>query len=226
MNSLNFKFSRIYFRFHYISLLFLPLPFRSNGEGTVFTGVCLFTFRGRGRVPHLADQGGGYPHLANGGGGTAIQLIRGTPSSWQWYPHLADQGGGYPHLANGGGGTAIQLIRGTPSSWQWYPHLANGRVPPSGWWEGVTKGTPSGLDAPIKTGWGYPIDIGLEYPYPSLQSGLDGVPPVRTGWGTPSPVRRQSSKASTCYAVGGMPLAFTQEDFLVSCCSLSSGTSK
>ena len=36
--------------------------------------------------------------------------------------------------------------------------------------------------------------------------------PIRTGWGTPPPVRRQ---ISTCYAAGGMPLAFTQEDFLV-----------
>ena len=37
----------------------------------------------------------------------------------------------------------------------------------------------------------------------------------RTGWGTPHTIRRQSSMASTCYVVGGMPLAFTQEDFLV-----------
>ena len=39
--------------------------------------------------------------------------------------------------------------------------------------------------------------------------GLDGVHP---------PPIRQSSIASTCYAAGGMPLAFTQEDFLVSSC--------
>ena len=30
-----------------------------------------------------------------------------------------------------------------------------------------------------------------------------------TGWGTPTSI------AGTCYAAGGMPLAFTQEDFLV-----------
>ena len=52
------------------------------------------------------------------------------------------------------------------------------------------------------------------YPPP----GLDGVPPVwmvgvpgypltRTGWGTPPPIR-QNSLVSTCYAAGGMPLAF------------------
>ena len=44
-------------------ILLLPPEFRSNGEGTVFTGVCLFTFRGGG-VPHLAD-GAGVPHLGD-----------------------------------------------------------------------------------------------------------------------------------------------------------------
>ena len=51
--------------------------------------------------------------------------------------------------------------------------------------------------------------------------GLDGggvlrVPPEQV-WmvgGIPPPMR-QSSTASTCYAAGGVPLAFTQEDFLV-----------
>ena len=48
-----------------------------------------------------------------------------------------------------------------------------------------------------------------------------GVPPTMTGWGTPHhdwigyPPIRQSSIVSTCYTAGGMPLAFTQEDFLV-----------
>ena len=34
--------------------LFLPPAFKRNGEGTAFTGVCLFTF---GRYPHQADGG-------------------------------------------------------------------------------------------------------------------------------------------------------------------------
>ena len=43
---------------------------------------------------------------------------------------------------------------------------------------------------------------------------LDGIPPPsKTGWGTPS--HPPISKASTCYAAGGVPIAFTQEDFLV-----------
>ena len=49
-----------------------------------------------------------------------------------------------------------------------------------------------------------------------MVGGYPGIPP-RPGLddrGTPPPIR-QSSIASTCYAAGGVPLAFTQEDFLV-----------
>ena len=46
-------------------------------------------------------------------------------------------------------------------------------------------------------GWGYPI-LPLDGGYPILP-----------------PSRRQSSKVNTCYTAGGMPLAFTQEDFFV-----------
>ena len=49
-----------------------------------------------------------------------------------------------------------------------------------------------------------PIQDWMGYPSPRLE----GVPP-------PTPTRRQISKESTCYAPGDMPLAFTQEDFLV-----------
>ena len=40
------------------------------------------------------------------------------------------------------------------------------------------------------------------------------LPRSRQGGGD-SPIRRQSSIACTCYVAGGVPLAFTQEDFLV-----------
>ena len=81
-----------------------------------------------------------------------------------------------------------------------YPGYPHGKV----WMVGGTRGTPRpGLD-----GGGYP-----GYPRPGLvggrgypQPGLDGVPPT--------PIR-QSSIASTCYPAGGMPLTFTQKDFLV-----------
>ena len=44
----------------------------------------------------------------------------------------------------------------------------------------------------------------MEHPPPEMGYPLPGVPPLT-----------QSSIASTCYAVGGVPLAFTQEDFVV-----------
>ena len=66
----------------------------------------------------------------------------------------------------------------------------------------------------------------LGYPNPGMDP---GVPPATSGWGGgrvpqdrvhPSPQLGYSpgldNRRSTCYAVGGMPLAFTQEDFLVS----------
>ena len=101
-------------------------------------------------------------------------------------------------------------------------------VPPSCQW-GVTwswdwMGVP-----PIGTGWGYPLP-GMDVGTPigtgwgkSHQDWIVGTPrtgwgtptPIGTGWGYPFPVRRQSSRASNCYAAGGVPVAFTQEDFLV-----------
>ena len=66
-------------------------------------------------------------------------------------------------------------------------------------------------------------------PHPRSGRGIPGIPPgqvwmVGGGGGTlpppgldgvPPPPIRQSSIASTCYVAGSMPLAFTQEDFLV-----------
>ena len=67
-----------------------------------------------------------------------------------------------------------------------YPHLANGGSTPF-------PGQDGGREYPLpRSGWGYP--------------------PVRNGWGPPpnQEIRRQSS-----YSAGGVPLAFTQENFLV-----------
>ena len=113
-------------------------------------------------------------------------------------------GRGYPHPADG--------VGIPPSSWQGrLPIWPIGRVPPIWpmevvpiWLMGVTPvkarwGTP-----PVRTGWGYPL-------------GWDWTP-IRTGWGF-LPPPRQSSIASTCYAAGGVPLVFTQEDFLVLKCN-------
>ena len=103
-------------------------------------------------------------------------------------PHF---GGGVPHPR---------------SSWWGVPHPADG-------WGGVPHPR-SRWGVLHPTNWGTPSQVQVGgNPHPRL----DGVPPPsRTGWGTPPPVRRQSSIASsTCYVTGGMPLALTQEDFLV-----------
>ena len=55
--------------------------------------------------------------------------------------------------------------------------------------------------------WGYPSPRWGDWGTP--QPGQDGVPP-------PPPPPGQNSRTRTCYAAGGMPLAFTQEDCLVS----------
>ena len=51
----------------------------------------------------------------------------------------------------------------------------------------------------------------LRWGTPPAHPGLDGVPPPVQDWMDspllPPPVRRQISKASTCYAAGGVPLA-------------------
>ena len=83
----------------------------------------------------------------------------------------------------------------------------------SGWWgEG---GTPArsewwGEFTPARSEWsggGNPSQVWMVGggTWGTPQPGLDGVPPP-------------PSIASTCYAAGGMPLASTQEDFLVYCC--------
>ena len=97
----------------------------------------------------------------------------------------------------------------------------------------------SWLPSIIKTWPGYCPTLRWGTPPPSrhdqvppLHPGMGYPPPSRPGWGTPNPGMgyppnlgwgttpppRQSSIASTCYAAGGMRLAFTQEDFLVRWC--------
>ena len=63
------------------------------------------------------------------------------------------------------------------------------------------------------------LDLGRGYPHPALpprpEKRLPPTPPCPPALPPPSGDRRQNSIASTCYAAGGMPLAFTQEHFLV-----------
>ena len=133
--------------------------------------------------------------------------------------HLSSAQGGYPISGLDGGGTPYQIWmgEGTPSQ-VWI-----GRGIPSQVWIGRgipsqvwTGGTPSKVwsgGTPFCRQGGYPW-------YPHLR--LDGVPPSRPGMGgTPGtppildgvpPLNPQNEHL---LRGGGVPLAFTQEDFLV-----------
>ena len=94
-------------------------------------------------------------------------------------------GGGYPIQVQVGGGYPIQVQVGGAPAWG---------TP----WQGMpTQGTPPQ--------GGHPPRVP---PHPGLGGGpTQGTPPP--------PPSRSSSIACSCYAAVGMPLAFTQEDFLV-----------
>ena len=108
-------------------------------------------------------------------------------------------GGVYPILGLGRGVPHLRS-RGYPMSGGGTP--CPGRPHPrSGW--GGERAIPAWGGYPI-SGWGGTLGT------PPTEI-WDGVPPYLR-WGTPP---LQSSIASTCYAAGGVPLAFTQKDFLV-----------
>ena len=88
---------------------------------------------------------------------------------------------------------------------------------------------PPGRGTPVPAGGGYPrtgvppgqdrtgllpsqdrTGVSLDWERTGVPLAMTGIPPSQD-WGTP----RQNSKTSTCYPAGGMPLAVTQEDFLV-----------
>ena len=103
-------------------------------------------------------------------------------------------GGGYPIPGLVRGGTPSQVWPGGVSGVPPHDQVWMGYPPDLGWgtprtWNGV----------PPRPEMGYPPEPGMGYP-------------PRPGMGYPPSI------ASTCYAAGGMPLAFTQEDFLVFFC--------
>ena len=121
-------------------------------------------------------------------------------------------------LSWGGGGCPL------PSSW-WGVSLSGWQggtpscqkgVSPSGWWGLPYPSQQGGTGNPI-----FPDGDTLGYPL-SIKTGWGSPPPIKMGvlshqdWmkQPPPPLRRQSSRASTCYAVGGKRLAFTPGDFL------------
>ena len=117
-------------------------------------------------------------------------------------PHSQVRMGGTPFSGLDRGYPIPGLDGGHPIPGLWYPPCP-GQVP------GQDRNPlPSGLDGVLPR-------MGLDgVPLPL---GLDWGPPSRTGWiAPPHPsIRRQSSIASTCYVTGSMPLAITQNDFLV-----------
>ena len=112
------------------------------------------------------------------------------PGAWTWEggtpPSISWMG--YPLPRSRQGGYPIQLMGVPPSQVQvgGYPIQLMGGTLPRSRWEG------------------YPIQL-TGVPHPA-----NGEVLPQAG-GTP----HQGSMACTCYAAGGMPLAFTQEDFLV-----------
>ena len=112
-----------------------------------------------------------------------------------WVPRPGGGGGVLARSRHGGGALAR-------SRWDW--------VPPGQWW-----GTPIQI-------WGtHPSQVRMVYP-PLPQPGQDGVPSLARDGVLPSP--GQGSRWSTWYAAGGMPFAFTQEDFLVLPLKITSNT--
>ena len=93
-------------------------------------------------------------------------------------------------------------------AWGGYPvpGLGGGYTPFQVWVGGTSSHVWWGVPHP-RSGWG--VLYSADGWYPIQDQTRRGYPPSKTGWGTP-PI----SKASTCYAAGGVPLAFTQ-DFLV-----------
>ena len=150
-----------------------------------------------GGITHLRSEG--VPHLRSGG--YPISGQGGTLARSRGVPQPGLDVGGTPSQV---GGTPARSRWGTPQTWDGVPPVPGMGYPPDLGW-----GTPLdlGCGTPPDLGWGTPPDIRWGTPL-DLRWGT----PLDLRWGTPP---RQISIASTCYAAGGMPLAFTQEDFIV-----------
>ena len=122
----------------------------------------------------------------------------------RWGTRARSSPGGYPSQVQPGGG----LPKPGPA----------GGVPWSG---GLPNGYPTLVTPPVRPGWGtggYPTLGTPGQPWPGGVRRWGGtppqVPPIRSGWGVPQ-LGGGTPPSSTWYATVGMPLAFTQEDFLV-----------
>ena len=171
-------------------------------------------------VPRPGLDGGGYPSQVwmIGGNPSQVWMVGGTQDtpSQVWMvggvPQPGLDGGGYPSQVWMVGGTW-----GTPQpglDGGGYPgQVLMGEYPGQVWMVGGVPGVSPqpGLDRGVP--WVPPHHDWMGYPSPWV----DGVPPTMSGWGTPRHewMGYPPTIASTGYAAGGMPLTFTQEDFLV-----------
>ena len=193
------------------------LPPTSEEWGKVLFSVCLSVHISGGEgVP---QSGRGVPHPRSGWGVPIPGLAGGgtPPQIWPWR---------VPYPRSGQGGTPFQvwLGGGYPRSGPGYPPI------PRTWYVAPPD---LGFCTPPDLGWGNPPDLGCDTPWtwdwvpswtwdgvPPRPGMVNHPPPLDLGQGTPRTwdgvPPRQISIASSCYTAGGMPLAFTQEDFLVS----------
>ena len=168
-------------------------------------------------------MGGGYSKVPtpwpgqNGGGGTPRYLP--LPPQPRYLPP-GQVRTGVPKVPTP---TRLGWGRGTP---RYLPtRLGWGRgypkVPTP--WPGQNRGTQGTYPHQVRMGEGYP-----KVPPHQVRMGegvlQDTYPPPRSGWGDPPPPPppHRPGQGScgylgprTCFTAGGMPLAFTQEDFLV-----------
>ena len=174
-------------------------------QGTCLPWVKISSFlcRFQKKIGHIVGWypfGGWRSHLENSGSATASHVV--TARILRMGMVLISQVCGCPQ-----GGTPVpgsSLVsgfpRGDPSS-RFFPRslvpgLFSGGTPvPAGGGTLVlaSGSTPERVGVPPSWDWGNPS----------------------WDWCTPPPPKRQNSRASTCYVAGGMPLAVTQEDFLV-----------
>ena len=163
-------------------------------------------------TPHPVGPGHGVP-LLGGHLGTSLSDLAGGCPCWVGgtpaggvthlrYP-TSDLAGGYP-------------CKGYPTSGNPLSDLAGGATPAWGY-------PTSGIPPPIRPGQGYPCWGPRVPPCQTWTGGTPAggvtpprIPPIRPGWGYPCQGGYPTSgnRWSTWYTAVGMPLVFTQEDFL------------
>ena len=118
-----------------------------------------------------------------------------------------------PHLGGGGGQVqpgGVSHRGGVRSSWGGVSHRG-GSGPGGG--GSATGGVRSSWGGSATRGGQVQLGGSSTRGVRSRQGGGQPLGGFRSSWGGGQP--RQDNIGSTCYMAGGMPLAFTQEDFLV-----------